>query len=62
MAGILPVKLTPDQFVFGLPIPAHLSSDKQLPGLETTSVFDRLGEALTELTTGHDRLRSQGSL
>ena len=54
-----PVKLNPDQFVFGLPIPAHLSSDKQLPVLETTPAFDRFGEALTEPTTGHGSLRSQ---
>ena len=41
-AGIQLGKLTPDQFAFGLPTPAHLGSDKQLPGFEIQSGFDRV--------------------
>ena len=43
-AGIQQVKLTPDWFAFGLPTPALLSPDKQLPGLGTESEFDRFGD------------------
>ena len=51
--GIQLVKITPGRFAFGLTIPAHHSLDKQLPGRETQSVFDRLGRTLTEPTPGH---------
>ena len=42
-ARVQPGKLTPNRFALGLPIPAHLSSDKQLPGLEIQSEFDQTG-------------------
>ena len=44
------MKLTPDRFAFGLPAPALLSPDKQLPGLGTESEFDRFGDGLPKMT------------
>ena len=45
------MKLTPDRFAFGLPTPAHtVSSDKQLPGLEIQSGFDRVKDGLPNMT------------
>ena len=53
------MKLKPDPVVFGLPNPAHLGLDKQLPGFEMAPVFGRFGEVLTEPITGYGHLRSQ---
>ena len=39
-----------NKFAFGLPTPALLSPDKQLPGLGTESEFDRFMDGLPKMT------------
>ena len=49
-AGIQQVKLTLNRFAFGIPTPALLSPDKQLPGLGTQSEFDWFKDGVPNMT------------